>query len=60
MNAHVNANCISCGLCVSTCPSVFFITDGGTAAAQRDIPPETEDQVQEAANACPVEAIEVQ
>ena len=39
MNAHVNANCNSCGLCVSTCPSDFYIT--------------------EAANACPVDAIEV-
>ena len=31
MNVHVNSNCISCGLCVSTCPNVFLITDGGTA-----------------------------
>lgn len=59
MNAHVNANCISCGLCVSLCPSVFFITDGGTAAANRDIAPEAEDQVQAAADSCPVSAIEV-
>ena len=32
MKVHVNANCISCGLCVSLCPNVFHITEGGTAA----------------------------
>ena len=31
MKVHVNANCISCGLCVSLCPNVFHITEGGTA-----------------------------
>ena len=33
MKFHVNADCIGCGLCVSTCPEVFTMTDGGTAAA---------------------------
>ena len=28
MEVHVNGNCIGCGLCASTCPDVFFITDG--------------------------------
>ena len=32
MKFHVNADCIGCGLCVSTCPEVFTMTDGGTAA----------------------------
>ena len=35
MKFHVNADCIGCGLCVSTCPEVFTMTDGGTAAAAR-------------------------
>lgn len=40
MNVHVNSNCISCGLCVSTCPNVFLITDGGTAGVySREVPP---------------------
>ena len=30
MKFHVNADCIGCGLCVSTCPEVFTMTDGGT------------------------------
>ena len=59
MKVHVNANCISCGLCVSTCPNVFLITDGGTAGVySEEVPPELEDQVQAAADACPVSAIE--
>lgn len=33
MQVHVNGNCIGCGLCASTCPDEFFLTDGGTAAA---------------------------
>ena len=60
MNAHVNANCISCGLCVSLCPQAFLITDGGTAGVYtREIPPDLEDAVQQAADSCPVSAIEV-
>lgn len=28
MKFHVNADCIGCGLCVSTCPEVFTMTAG--------------------------------
>ena len=49
MKFHVNADCIGCGLCVSTCPEVFTMTDGGTAAAA----PATD-----AMQTCPVSAIE--
>ncbi len=60
MNVHVNSDCISCGLCVSTCPNVFLITDGGAAGVySREVAPELEEQVQAAADACPVSAIEV-
>lgn len=39
MNVHVNADCISCGLCVSICPDVFHITEGGTAGVySREVP----------------------
>jgi len=59
MNVHVNAKCISCGLCVSLCPHVFLITDGGDAGVYtREVAPELEAQVQEAAGSCPVSAIE--
>lgn len=60
MTAHVNENCIGCGLCPSVCPDVFSMTDEGVAAAQEgDISPDLEDCVQEAADGCPVSAIEV-
>lgn len=59
MNAHVNGNCIGCGLCASVCPDVFMMTDEGTAAARDEIFPDQEDQVHEAADGCPVDAIEL-
>ena len=59
MQIHVNGSCIGCGLCASMCPSVFFITDGGTAAALTPgVGPELIGQVEAAAGACPVDAIE--
>lgn len=59
MTAHVNENCIGCGLCTGISPDVFTMTDEGTAAARDEIFPEQEPQVQEAAESCPVDAIEV-
>ena len=59
VNVHVNENCIGCGLCVNMCGSVFLMTEEGVAAARDEIFPEQEGQVQEAAESCPVNAIEV-
>lgn len=60
MNAEVNENCIGCGLCNSICPEVFTMTDEGVATASSDIPEAEEELVQEAAESCPVDAIEVE
>ena len=60
MNVHVNENCVSCGLCVNLCPAVFTMTQEGYAAARDEIGPEQEGMVQEAAESCPVDAIEVE
>ena len=60
MQVHVNGECIGCGMCASVCPNEFFMTDGGTAAAfSPEVGDDLAGQVQAAADACPVSAIEV-
>ena len=59
MTAHVNENCIGCGLCTNLCSAIFTMTEEGVAAARDEIAPEYEGQVQEAAESCPVLAIVV-
>ena len=59
LNAHVNENCIGCGLCTSLCPSVFTLLDEGVAGARDQIAPEEEPMAEEAAESCPVDAIEL-
>jgi ferredoxin len=58
MKALVNDNCISCGLCVNICPSVFSMGDSGIAEASPEVPEGLEEQTAEARDSCPVEAIE--
>ena len=51
--------CISCGLCVSSCPEIFTWNDDEKAEASNDaVEEEFEDCVQEAADGCPTDAIE--
>lgn len=59
MKVHVNENCIGCGLCPNLCPPVFTMTEEGIAAARDEIYPELAPMIQEAAESCPVDAIEV-
>ena len=59
MTAHVNDACIGCGLCTGVCPGVFTMTEEGVAAARDEIFPEQEPAAQEAAESCPVDAIQV-
>ena len=59
MTVHVNGSCIGCGLCTSMCGGVFTMTDEGVAAARDEIFPEQEPQIREAAESCPVHAIEI-
>ena len=59
MTAHVNDNCVGCGLCASMCSGVFTMTGEGVAAARDEIFPEQEDQVRETAESCPAGAIEL-
>jgi len=59
LTVHVNDNCIGCGLCVNMCGNVFLMTEEGVAAARDEIFPEQEAPAQEAAESCPVQAIEI-
>lgn len=58
----VNENCIGCGACTAVCPDVFDLNDDGVAynTLGADVPADLMDSVKEAAEGCPVEAIEVE
>lgn len=58
MKATVNQSCIGCGLCISACPGVFTLADTGVAVGV-SFPAPLWDAVQQAAQACPVGAIQV-
>ena len=60
MLVHVNDACVGCGLCVNLCPGVFTMLAEGVAGARDEIAPEFYGQVREAAESCPVSAIEIE
>lgn len=62
MKAHVDQDlCISCGLCVSSCPEVFSWNGDEKAEATADnIPEDQEDCAQDAADSCPTNAIKTE
>ena len=49
-------NCISCGLCVSTCPAVFRFGSSGKSEAYNPTGA-SENDVQQAIDGCPVQCI---
>lgn len=52
--------CIQCGLCPAVCPDVFTLEPGEPARAiSGPVPEECRLAAQEAADSCPVGAIEV-
>lgn len=58
MKAIVNQDtCIGCGLCISTVPEVFEVNADGKAEACGHTTDEIRAAVQEAIDACPVQAI---
>ena len=53
--------CTGCELCVDSCPEVFEMDDDGISCAKmEEIPEDLEDCAREAADGCPVEAIEIE
>jgi ferredoxin len=51
--------CIGCGLCAETCAEVFEMKDDKAVVKLDDVPDDLADTVREAADECPVEAIQV-
>jgi ferredoxin len=52
--------CIACGLCAETCPEVFELKDDKVIAKMEEVPEELVESCREAAEECPVEAIQVE
>ena len=60
MKVSITEDCTACGLCVDTCPEVFEIGDEIAQVIADPVPEALEDQVTQAAEECPVEAIIVE
>lgn len=59
MKYIVNENCIGCGMCEGICPEIFSLNEKGLAEAKKgEVPDELLDSAAEAAESCPVQAIE--
>jgi ferredoxin len=52
--------CIGCGLCAETCPEVFEMKDDIAKAKMDEVSDNLADACREAAEECPVEAIQVE
>ncbi len=59
MKVKVNDECTGCELCVDTCPEVFVMEGDLAVTKVTEVPADQEDATQEAADCCPVEAIEI-
>ncbi len=60
MKVRISDSCTACGLCVDTCPEVFEMGNDIAQVKVDIVPPEFEDAVEQAADECPVEAIEIE
>jgi ferredoxin len=59
MKATVTEDCTACELCVEICPDVFEMGDEIARVKVDEVPAEAADACREAAESCPVAAIEI-
>jgi ferredoxin len=52
--------CIGCGLCAETCPEVFEMNDDKAQVKVVEVPENVRETCKEAAENCPVEAIQIE
>ena len=52
--------CIGCGLCAETCPEVFEMNDDKAQVKVSEVPESARETCKEAAENCPVEAIQIE
>ena len=52
--------CIGCGLCAETCPEVFEMNDDKAQVKVSEVPENAQETCKEAAENCPVEAIQIE
>ena len=58
MKVKIEADlCTACDLCIDTCPDVFEMGDDVAVVKVDTVPEGLEDEVQEAIDSCPSEAI---
>ncbi len=57
MKVRIEDTCTACGLCCDTCPEVFEMGDEIAVVLVTEVPPEHKDNVEQAVDDCPVEAI---
>ncbi len=60
MKVRIEETCTACGLCVETCPEVFDMGNEFAEVIVDEVPANLADQVKQAAEECPVEAIIVE
>jgi ferredoxin len=61
VKATVDDSCIACGLCVDVCPEVFKMSESDDLAEVivDEVPEVDQSSCREAAEGCPVDAIEL-